>query len=458
MQGNDFSCKPLQELLGLEIHGCRCGTTHRVPTREVSLRRGAMNLLPEFVDRWMPPGPLILVADGNTWSAAGEKAVRLLESAARKVSLHFVDHNNQAVHADKQTVADLVSLIERETTAGLIGVGSGTINDICKAAATATGKTLITVATAASMNGYTSAISALAVDGVKITEPCHPPVAVIADPEVLASAPQSMSAAGFGDLLSKNASTADWILSNALLGEYFCSIPVEIAEEAVATSIRQAGIIKSNKPEGLSVLIDALLRSGIAMVLAGSSSPASGGEHLISHLWDMTAHWTGRTPALHGQQTGVTTLISLAIYQKILSLEPEVIRRKDVKPEFLTIAAMESELRSVFRDIAASVMPHARAKFLDQNGLAARRQLILSRWDKIRKAVSAAVISPALSRQHLQTAGAVTNIDGLGITGEELQFAYTYARWIRNRYTVLDLAADIGMLNEWRDEILVSVR
>ncbi|MEJ2476169.1 MAG: sn-glycerol-1-phosphate dehydrogenase [Desulfobacterales bacterium] len=458
MQGNDFSRKPLQELLGLEIHGCRCGTTHRVPTREVSLRRGAMNLLPEFVDRWMPPGPLILVADGNTWSAAGEKAVRLLESAARKVSLHFVDHNNQAVHADKQTVADLVSLIERETTAGLIGVGSGTINDICKAAATATGKTLITVATAASMNGYTSAISALTVDGVKITEPCHPPVAVIADPEVLASAPQSMSAAGFGDLLSKNASTADWILSNALLGEYFCSIPVEIAEEAVATSIRQAGIIKSNKPEGLSVLIDALLRSGIAMVLAGSSSPASGGEHLISHLWDMTAHWTGRTPALHGQQTGVTTLISLAIYQKILSLEPEVIRRKDVKPEFLTVAAMESELRSVFRDIAASVMPHARAKFLDQNGLAARRQLILSRWDKIRKAVSAAVISPALSRQHLQTAGAVTNIDGLGITGEELQFAYTYARWIRNRYTVLDLAADIGMLNEWRDEILVSVR
>jgi len=458
MQGNDFSRKPLQELLGLEIHGCRCGRTHRVPTREVSLRRGAMNLLPEFVDRWMPTGPLILVADGNTWAAAGEKAVRFLESAARTVSLHFVGHNNQAVHADKQTVAELVSRIERETPAGLVGVGSGTINDICKAAATATEKTLLTVATAASMNGYTSAISALTVDGVKITEPCHPPVAVIADPEVLASAPQSMSAAGFGDLLSKNASTADWILSHALLGEYFCDIPVAVAEEAASTSIRQADLIRANKPEGLAVLIDALLRSGIAMVLAGSSSPASGGEHLISHLWDMTAHWTGRTPALHGQQTGVTTLISLALYQKILSLEPEEIRRKDVKPEFPTIAAMESELQSVFRDIAASVMPHARAKFLDPNGLAARRQLILSRWDKIRQAVAAAVISPALSRQHLQAAGAVTNIDGLGITGEELQFAYTYARWIRNRYTVLDMAADIGMLNEWRDEVLASVQ
>jgi glycerol-1-phosphate dehydrogenase [NAD(P)+] len=126
-----------------------------------------------------------------------------------------------------------------------------------------------------------------------------------------------------------------------LLGDYFCGIPVAVAEEAVITSIRQADTIRANKPDGLSVLIDALLRSGIAMVLAGSSSPASGGEHLISHLWDMTAHWMGRTPALHGQQTRVTTLISLALFQKILSLEPEVIQRKDVNPEYPTIAAME---------------------------------------------------------------------------------------------------------------------
>jgi glycerol-1-phosphate dehydrogenase [NAD(P)+] len=458
MQHNDYSRKPLKELLGLEVHDCRCGRTHRVPTREVSLRRGAMNLLPAFVDRWMSTGPLILVVDRNTWTAAGERAARLLESAGRTVVLRFIDHKKQPVHADKQTVADLVAQIDRDATSGLVGVGSGTINDICKSAATATGKTLITVATAASMNGYTSAISALTVDGVKITEPCHPPVAVIADPEVLASAPQFMSAAGFGDLLSKNASTADWILSHIVLGDYFCDIPVAVAEEAVLTSIRQADTIRANKPEGLSVLIDALLRSGIAMVLAGSSSPASGGEHLISHLWDMTSHWTGRTPALHGQQTGVTTLISLALYQKILSLEPEVIRRKDLKPEFPTLTAMESKLRSVFRDIAASVMPHARAKFTDQKGLQARRQLILSRWDKIRQSVSAAVISPAQSRQHLQAAGAVCRIDGLGITDEELQFAYTYARWIRNRYTVLDLAADIGMLSEWRDEVLESVK
>ena len=68
------------------------------------------------------------------------------------------------------------------------------------------------------------------------------------------------------------------------------------------------------------------------------------------------------------------------------------------------------------------------------------------------------MISPALSRQHLQAAGAVYTIDGLGITAEELQFAYTYARWIRNRYTVLDLVADIGMLNEWRSEVLASVK
>ena len=187
------------------------------------MRHGALNLLPESVDRWMSTGPLILVVDGNTWTAAERRWCGFSNRLEEQFCCTSSTTKTSRSMPTEQTVADLVARIEREKTAGIIGVGSGTINDICKAAATATGKTLITVATAASMNGYTSAISALTVDGVKITEPCHPPVAVIADPEMLASAPQIMSAAGFGDLLSKDASTADWILSNALLDGIFAA-------------------------------------------------------------------------------------------------------------------------------------------------------------------------------------------------------------------------------------------
>ena len=101
--------------------------------------------------------------------------------------------------------------------------------------------------------------------------------------------------------------------AHALHGEYFCEFSAAVAEEAVNRCIDNAAAIRKNQPEGLTILSEALMRSGISMVIAGSSAPASGGKHLISHLWDMTAHWSGRTPALHGEQTAVTTLISLRL-------------------------------------------------------------------------------------------------------------------------------------------------
>jgi glycerol-1-phosphate dehydrogenase [NAD(P)+] len=365
-----------------------------------------------------------------------------------------LDQHSKPVHADQQTVDELVDVIRREQCTGLLAVGSGTINDICKSAATITQKPLVTVATAASMNGYTSAISALTVHGLKITESCMPPVAIIADPEILATAPTEMNAAGFGDLLSKNASTADWLMSHTLLGEYYCDLPSAVVEAALARCIESAAAIAANRPAGLAVLVEALLRSGISMVLAGSSSPASGGEHLISHLWDMTAHWTGRTPALHGQQTGVTTLISLALYEKLLKLDAGTIRKRKVTPEFKSLQAFEEKMQSAFDDIADAVMPSARRKYLDEDTLGRRRGLIADNWDRIRKAVSAVVIPAGQSRAHLKAAGAVYRAADLNISRDELRFACRYARWIRDRYTVLDLAAEIGVLEEWLEEIV----
>ena len=67
------------------------------------------------------------------------------------------------------------------------------------------------------------------------------------------------------------------------------------------------------------------------------------------------------------------------------------------------------------------------------------------------------VIPPADSRAHLRAAGAVWRAEDLGISTEELRFAYHHARWIRNRYTVLDLAAELGLLEEWEEEVLNQV-
>jgi glycerol-1-phosphate dehydrogenase [NAD(P)+] len=372
--------------------------------------------------------------------------------------VHLADEHGEPFHADRKAVEALTAALKESRAEALLAVGSGTINDIAKSAATVADLPLITVATAASMNGYPSAISALTVDGVKTTEPCRPPTAIIADPLILATAPAKMTGAGFGDLLSKNASTADWNLAHVLHGEYYCAFSAAVAEEAVNRCIEQASAIRRGRPEGLAVLAEALLRSGISMVIAGSSAPASGGEHLISHLWDMTAHWTGRTPALHGEQTGVTTLICLRLYEKLLALDPDAVHRliertpPEEKPD-----AFEDRMRRTFRDIADAVLPFARQKYLDRRQLTGRRKQIFEKWDPIRRSVAAVAIPAEISRSHLASAGAVYRAAELGVSREELAFAYRQARWIRNRYTVLDLAAELGVLEEWQEEVLNTV-
>jgi glycerol-1-phosphate dehydrogenase [NAD(P)+] len=450
--------RPLEELLGSEITDCACGKVHRIPTREAALSPGSINKLPQMVERHFASGPVLCVVDANTWAAAGETAAGMLRASGRSIEVHYADHRSQPAHADAQSLAELVSAAHRSAAVGMLAVGSGTINDLCKSAATAVACPLITVATAASMNGYPSAISALTVKGVKITEPCAPPVAIIADPVILATAPGRMTGAGFGDLLSKNASGADWIVSHLLFDDYFCPFSAAVAENAVARCIANADAIRENRPEGLQILAEALLRSGIAMVIAGSSSPASGGEHLISHLWDMTAHWSGRTPALHGEQTGVSTLISLGLYEKLLALDGADLERLCArKPESMAPAVFEDHIRAVFRDLAAAVLPFARQKHLDRDGLQQRRKRLRDRWPDIRKAVAPAVIPADESRAILRAAGAVSRAADLGVAPLEIDFAYRYARWIRNRYTVLDLAAELGMLEAWQADVLQRI-
>jgi glycerol-1-phosphate dehydrogenase [NAD(P)+] len=448
----------LNSLLALSMDTCACGQPHRVPTRDVLLHPGALNQLPRIVERLLPAGAILCLADANTWAAAGRTAVAMLRHGGRMVEVFMADQDGRQVHADSRAVAALTAALADSGAAGLLAVGSGTLNDIAKSAATAAGCPQITVATAASMNGYPSAISALTVDGVKTTQPCRPPVAIIADPQVLATAPAAMTGAGFGDLLSKNASTADWLMGHHLFGEYYCAFAAGVAEDAVERSIAAAAAIRENSTEGLTILAEALIRSGISMVLAGSSAPASGGEHLISHLWDMSAHWTGRTPALHGQQTGVTTLISLKLYEKLLALDDTDMRRlclADTAVE--TRDRFEENLAVLFGDLAAAVLPVARQKYLDARALKERRRLILNRWPAVRRAVNSVVIPAATSRSHLTAAGAVTRTADLGLSPREVSFGYRYARWIRNRYTVLDLVADLGQLEAWEAEILNEV-
>jgi hypothetical protein len=175
------------------------------------------------------------------------------------------------------------------SVSALIAVGSGTICDTVKLAAAATKLPSAAVATATSMNGYPSVIAAVLREGVKRTDPANPPIVVLADLDVLCHAPARMIAAGMADLLAKPVSTADWTLANALLGDPISLDGLTVVEQSAMLADGIAPELPPRKPEAIARLFEALFVSGLAMAVSGASSPASGGEHLISHYLDMTA-------------------------------------------------------------------------------------------------------------------------------------------------------------------------
>ena len=130
--------------------------------------------------------------------------------------------------------------------------------------------------------------------GLKTSFPVAPPVAIFADPRMIAAAPLDMTRAGLGDLFGKASAKVDWLASHELYGEYFCAeVERRVTGPLVHAATHVAEVLRDRR--GRFRLVRGLVESGIAMAMIGNSRPASGCEHHASHFWDLLAA-TGRQP------------------------------------------------------------------------------------------------------------------------------------------------------------------
>jgi len=402
-------------------------------SEEVLIGPGLCGEVPRLGAEYVGRRPLWL-ADPDTWEALCKVDVeRASGRPENRQALHLLP---QAPHADTEQVGQTCAAVEAGGFSGIIAVGAGTVNDIAKMSATLSGVPYMAFATAASMNGYASGIAAILVDGLKTTIPAKPPRAIVLDSSVLASAPPQLAAAGLGDLLSKPVSTADWWLGNRLEGSGFETLPGRIVDEAVTLATKHAAGLPAGEAESHEALARALVLSGVSMVVAGSSSPASGGEHLLSHLWDMEAIICGKELRLHGAQVGVATCLCAALYHHLVNLEsPEF-------PKLPNWPRTAERIRIAHGELAEAVLPQAERKFA---GFARRNALLRNEWPQVRSELAALGLPAAAEiRATLQAAQAPASLDQLGIDRDEAFDALSRARDIRDRYTVLDLAFELG--------------
>lgn len=406
----------------------------------------------DSIEEILPPpdrgaGPLLVLADPDTWDAAGSRVSRLLRGAGFAVREVIT---RAAPHADDHEVERLRPTLG-EGPSRIVAVGAGTLGDLGKTLAQEAGIPLMTVGTAASMNGYASSIAALTVRGLKVTRPVAPPDLLILDTEVLAAAPVRLTRAGFGDLCSKPVSGADWRLSQRLFGETICPTALSMVDDAVASARGLAAEIGRGERDSVAILAEALVLSGLSMAFAGASSPASGGEHLISHFLDMSAEQRGRDPRLHGEQVAVGTRASLALYRRARAAGPP--SAGDPSPDEEMDSAVERLGRHLSGDARESVRVEAREKRRREPGRAARREQLRASWSAVWSALDDQLASGEGLEDDLVRAGVPTTFGAIGVGIDSARETLLAARLIRNRYTVLDLVADLGHLEAWAGEV-----
>lgn len=317
---------------------CSCGKTHTCDIQYVYIERNAVARLGELCRNYHN---LLIVADQNTFAAAGEQTVKALQGKPiRKVifsGAKLLVPNEEAIAAVTGRLHDVDMII---------GIGSGVIQDLCKYVSFFNKIPYIIVATAPSMDGYASNGAAMITDGMKVTYPAGLPLAIIADTEVIRNAPIEMLKAGYGDIIGKFSALNDWKLSRCVNGEYFCDYIYDLTYQQIQRTLDLADSILKRDEESIRTLMEALVVIGILMSFAGSSRPASGSEHHLSHFFEITGIINREDYFPHGIDVAYSSVVTSEIREKLAAqpFKDTIYRPKK--------ADYESEMQRVYQSVA----------------------------------------------------------------------------------------------------------
>jgi glycerol-1-phosphate dehydrogenase [NAD(P)+] len=377
--------------------------------------------------------------DVRTREAAGTACRQGLHDAGFEIREHLLpDRGGRWPVCDERTKDAVRDALASSDI--VVGVGSGVISDLTKWIAFEAGLPAAVFATAASMNGYAAANVAPAIGGVKTLVAARAHRAIGADPRVLAGAPAELTGAGLGDLIAKSVSTADWRLNHELFGEPYSADLVALVDDAESSYATEPGKLAEGDPAAIAALFEALVYSGCAMTLQGSSLPASGGEHLISHALDMRAEVEGGEHDLHGRQVGVATIFAAALYERILSLEG---------PEFAADPLPFD--RVAWGAIGDDVARHWKRQ---ENRLREACNCLRERdWDRVRETLGV-VPAPTEIKSRLSQAGAAHHLEDIGVGRDRFLWAVRNCAQIRERFTSIDLGWVTGVLPGAAEEIV----
>ncbi|WP_028709067.1 sn-glycerol-1-phosphate dehydrogenase [Propionicicella superfundia] len=428
-------------------------------TKQVVIGPDALTHLAEVVTTHFGDAAVVVVADDITWGVAGERVDAALRATGRPVlDALRVPGNPTRVQATAENV-ELVKAFLEPLDVAAIAVGSGTINDLVKRASSLLGRRYMVVATASSMDGYVASGAPITVNGYKKNLPCDAPIALVADSEVLGSAPAIMRASGYGDLLGKIPSGACWLIADRLGIEAIDWTLWPFLQEPFRHALARAGEVAAGDPDATAELGQALILSGLTIQAYNSSRVGSGAEHIMSHYWEML-HLGGDwdPPLSHGLKVGLGTVAIAALYERILARDLSTLDVEARLASWPTEQEREAYVRSVFPhpDLVDEAVAQSLAKHVDAEAMRARLNLAKEVWPTLSQELREQLQPASEFADQLRVLAAPTHPRDVGLTLADMRAAYLAAQTIRNRYTVLDFAYETGIFDECLDELFAA--
>lgn len=256
----------------------------------------------------------LLLGDPKTFLIGAGGISHSLAKASIKVHKHLISNS------DESSVNAVKKIIDDEKPALVIGFGGGKVLDVAKLASGHASTKFIAIPTTLSNDGISSPVSVICdKDMLPVSHITKAPFGVIVDTSIIKKAPVRYIKCGIGDLLSNLSAVWDARLAIDKNKEKIPATALELAQAGPLNLLEfNEKTIKTG--DFLLTLARGLIKSGFAMCIVGSSRPASGSEHKISHAID---HLYPAKKKLHGEQVGIAALFSMKLqnnehFEKIL--------------------------------------------------------------------------------------------------------------------------------------------
>ncbi len=386
-------------------------------------------------------GRVALLADENTAAAAAE----VVDATGGGCAM--ILPGSPIVIPDIEIAERVARTAAEAGSRALVVLGGGTLTDIAKYAAEQSDLELLCMPTAASVDAYTSARSALRISGYHRTPASRAPSVILASPPVVESAPAALTFAGLGDLVAKVIARLDWELGALMTDEAFS---LRDAEWCAAVSrhalmrLRREGLRRAAFPA-----LDALLVTGRAMLVFGTSRPAASCEHTMAHLWEVVLD-AGTTDAgagvpYHGLLVARAAGYVVSAYRWIVDRLAE-----GAPPGSSPSGAAPHELdRHLQEAVPPDMQPflekmreETRRAALDKAAIDERRSRLAVHRETILTLADRAITDAERGLEALANAGVEDHLPQ--VPRHWVERSLQWVRYLRGRYSMFNLAFEMG--------------